>query len=245
MNVSAIILAGGRGSRMESDTAKPLHKIEGKTLLDWTLDKLDCLTLEQRIVVVGHQAEEVINSTIGHEVDWVVQPCPIGNADALGYGLSKLENKIDTILVLQADDSAFYRPNSLMRFIKAHQSKSAVVSLLSVQKVDKTPRFRIAKDGDDYRGLIRLEEKKRGQDVVEFFTGCVCFDRKWLESRVGNISVSSEGEFSVPALFEMARKEGSKIIVYELANPKEWVGINTREELVKARMLAGSKEAVY
>ncbi len=245
MNVSAIVLAGGKGSRMQSDIAKPLHEIKGRTLLDWTLDKLDCLTLEQKIVVVGHQAEEVINRTTGHEVDWVVQPCPIGNADALGYGLSKLSHKTDTILVMQADDSAFYRPDSLIRFLSVHESKSATVSLLSVQKADKTPRFRINKDGHDYLGLTRLEEGKRGLEIVEFFTGCACFNRKWLENRIGNIRVSNEGEFSVPALFEMAQQENEKVIVHELEDLTEWVGINSREELMKARMLSGSKEAVY
>lgn len=242
MNTSAIVLSGGKGKRMKSDLPKPLHTLEGKTLLDWTLCKLDCLDLRSKVVVVGWRGPEIINNTSHRGIEWAIQPTQKGNADALGYGLSRIDKETDTVFVIQSDDSAFYRPETLIRFIESHEARNATVSLMTVEKVDKTPRFRVSSESAFYTGLTRLSLEERGVAPVEFFTGCACFDRGWLERRINQISPSDEGELSVSTLFEMARQEHERIFVHKINDPREWQGINTQDELVVVRNLFERKE---
>ena len=54
----AIILAAGKGTRMNSDLPKVLHEAAGKTLLAWVLDALNDAGCQEQIVVVGYGGEK-------------------------------------------------------------------------------------------------------------------------------------------------------------------------------------------
>ncbi|MFP6750691.1 MAG: NTP transferase domain-containing protein, partial [Pirellulaceae bacterium] len=55
----AIVLAAGKGSRMDSDLPKVLAMAQGKTLLEHVLDALSRAGVSLSLVVVGYQAERV------------------------------------------------------------------------------------------------------------------------------------------------------------------------------------------
>ncbi|MFQ8626857.1 MAG: NTP transferase domain-containing protein, partial [Candidatus Gastranaerophilaceae bacterium] len=58
MDIKAVILAAGKGTRMKSNTPKVLHKIFEKPLLGYVLDNVKNIVNES-FVIVGHHAEEV------------------------------------------------------------------------------------------------------------------------------------------------------------------------------------------
>ena len=61
MDIKAVILAAGKGTRMKSETTpKVSHEIMGKTLLGYVLDNVKNFATEE-FVIVGHHAEEVEN----------------------------------------------------------------------------------------------------------------------------------------------------------------------------------------
>ena len=61
--VRVIILAAGKGNRMNSDLPKVLHKLNGKALIDFVLDEGEILSPSETILVVGFQKEYVISHT--------------------------------------------------------------------------------------------------------------------------------------------------------------------------------------
>ena len=61
MDIKAVILAAGKGTRMKSvSTPKVLHEIMGKTLLGYVLDNVKNFVSEE-FVIVGHHAQDVEN----------------------------------------------------------------------------------------------------------------------------------------------------------------------------------------
>ena len=58
-----VILAAGKGTRMNSDLPKVLHKLNGKPLLDYVLDESELLNPREIILVVGFKKGNVISHT--------------------------------------------------------------------------------------------------------------------------------------------------------------------------------------
>ena len=82
MNEIALILAAGKGTRMNSDTIKVLHPVLGKPMLQWSIDAAREAGLDPW-VVVGHQEERVRAALHGQDVRFVRQSQARGTGHAL------------------------------------------------------------------------------------------------------------------------------------------------------------------
>ncbi|MBI3887777.1 NTP transferase domain-containing protein [Candidatus Microgenomates bacterium] len=106
-SVCAVILAAGRGSRMKSELPKVLHTIHGKPLIVFPLQTLQSLGIPQTITVVKHQADLVLPVVIKYS-QLAYQGDEYGTAKAIEAALPIVHKKIDTIMVVNGDDSMFY-----------------------------------------------------------------------------------------------------------------------------------------
>ena len=78
---STIILGAGLGKRMYSKTPKVLHKILGKTIISFVIDKVKNIKCAEIIVVIGKNRKN-IEQELGNAVKYAVQPIPLGTGDA-------------------------------------------------------------------------------------------------------------------------------------------------------------------
>jgi len=58
-DLAIVILAAGKGTRLKSSLAKVLHRAGGRTLVEQLMRACEPLKARERVVVVGHQAEQV------------------------------------------------------------------------------------------------------------------------------------------------------------------------------------------
>lgn len=109
---TAIILAAGRGTRMNSAKPTALHEIAGRPVIDWMLTALERCTEERPVIVDG--PERQIAAHVGERARVVVQQRPEGEADALRAARDALEAAGDRpVFVVYgciplADESLFY-----------------------------------------------------------------------------------------------------------------------------------------
>ena len=59
MDLTAVILAAGKGTRMRSNIPKVLHEIAGMPMLGHVLNLTNDVAINTPTVVVGHQAQDV------------------------------------------------------------------------------------------------------------------------------------------------------------------------------------------
>jgi len=105
--MDAIILAGGKGNRMEDVLPKPLVKVKDKAILAYQLDYLlNSKEIEKIILSLGYKAEEiegyVKNNYPDYNIDFSVEKEPLGTGGALKFAL--LQTNSDFVLVLNCDD---------------------------------------------------------------------------------------------------------------------------------------------
>ena len=55
-----VVLAAGKGTRMNSDLPKVLHRLQGYPLIDYVLNESELLNPIETILVVGFKKEQVI-----------------------------------------------------------------------------------------------------------------------------------------------------------------------------------------
>jgi bifunctional UDP-N-acetylglucosamine pyrophosphorylase/glucosamine-1-phosphate N-acetyltransferase len=238
INLAAIVLAGGKGVRMESETPKVLHQISGKPMIFYTLEKLEAMGIQNIVVVVGYKAEEVKQAIISQnfKVQFAFQPEQQGTADAVKTAMQFLGESADKVLVLNGDDSAFYSRNTLADFIASHEENDPPVSAITAMRPDALTIGRIIRDPEgSFSKILEFNEYQASKmQSNEINCGAYIFNIKFLKENLPKVPMSQKGEYYLTELLNIAKEMGKKVNLFELQNLQEWQGINTQEELLEA-----------
>ena len=132
----AVIMAGGKGSRLLSITndeiPKPMVPVDGKPLLEYQVEKLKSYGVKKIIMIVGHLGEKISGhfqdgNAFGVDIDYIFEKEPLGTAGAFYYLKDKIDAK-DFLLIfgdvffdLDFDRmEAFHFKNSALTTLLAH-----------------------------------------------------------------------------------------------------------------------------
>lgn len=98
----AVIMAGGKGSRLLSITndeiPKPMVPVDGKPLLEYQVEKLKTYGIKKIVMIVGHLGEKIVDhfkdgKDFGVEIDYIFEKEPLGTAGAFYYLKDKTDAK--------------------------------------------------------------------------------------------------------------------------------------------------------
>jgi len=234
MKTSLIILAAGKGTRMNSDLPKVLHNVAGDPILIHAMAAGATLAPQHTVVVAGHGAEEV--ATAAHIFDEtaqvVVQEQQLGTAHAVEQAKDALAGFDGTAIVLYGD-TPFVSPETLEDMMSA--SEGADVVVLGFEAADPDRYGRLIMDG---LSLERIVEYKDATEQERALTLCnsgviacnaaLLFD---LIDAVGNENAS--GEYYLTDIVALARARGLSATAVT-CDEAETLGINTRAQLAQA-----------
>ena len=103
----AVIMAGGKGSRLRSITndeiPKPMVPVDGKPLLEYQVEALKEYGIKKIVMIVGHLGEKIMDhfkdgKDFGVDIDYIVEKEPLGTAGAFYYLKDKTDAK-DFLLI--------------------------------------------------------------------------------------------------------------------------------------------------
>ena len=236
---AAIILAAGKGKRMNARIVnKVVLPLGNKEMIRHAVDLLESLKIEPVIIVVGFAKKSVMD-VLGPRVVFIEQRKRLGTAHALSCGLKKLNQKIEDVLVMNGDDSAFYKKETIEKLVKAHRLSRASITFLTIQVNNPSGLGRIIRDS---RGKVKriIEDKDAGQSektIKEINPACFIFDLGFLHKYLGKIKKSKvTGEYYLTSLIDIAIKNNEKIETVR-GGKLSWRGINTVRELKEAERL--------
>src|SRR5439155_9683426 len=149
--LAAVVMAGGLGTRMRSETPKHLHPLLGKRLVDWVLDAARDVAPELLVVVTSPETKDVLT---GDGITVAVQPEARGTGDAVAAARTALDGFDGDVLVLSGD-SPLLTPELLEGLIAEHRRSSAAATVLTFEPVRPLPYGRIVRDaGGKVRAII-------------------------------------------------------------------------------------------
>ena len=157
MRVTAIIVAGGRGTRVGGDVPKQLRMVGGRTLLEPALAPFDrCSLIDDLIVVLPDRFSEVVNLNI-QSIETPVRVCSGGERrqDSVAAGVDAVPDDVDVVLV--HDAARPFCPTRLsVRVVESVIEHNGVVPALPAVDTVKS----VKKEGE---ALIILETLSREQ----------------------------------------------------------------------------------
>jgi NDP-sugar pyrophosphorylase family protein len=193
-DVTAIILAGGLGTRLSAvvpGKPKVLAQVGGRPFIEYLLDRLQQEGVLSVILCTGYMADPVehsLGSNYGNlTLAYSREASPMGTGGALRLALPRLT--ADPVLVLNGD--SFYE-TPLQPFVEAHAARRSVASIL-LAETDDTRRYGRV-EADDQGHIARFSEKAATEGPGWINAGIYLLNRSVIEAIPAGRNVSLEHE---------------------------------------------------
>lgn len=243
--VAAVVLAAGQGTRFRSQTAKVRHRAAGRSLLGHVLTALAPLDLAQRLVVVGHQADEVVAEAsasglggIGH----VVQAEQLGTGHAVEVALAAVDPDITHLLVLPGD-TPLLTTATLARLLAAAREHDG--AMLTAQLDDPSGYGRVLRDpAGRVTAVVEDRDATAAQRAVrEINAGMYVFERAGLTAALAGLgTTNAQGERYLTDVVADLAAAGRPLVGIEAA-ATEIAGVNDRAQLAAAAAVLRERHA--
>lgn len=239
-DLNILILAAGLGTRMKSNLAKVLHKLDGRPLINHVC--LTAATLDPAMiyVVVGHQGEDV-KAAVLNEIDessagFAWQKQMLGTGDAVNAARELLADSDSTLLVLSGD-VPMIKSETLSELVALHhgfRGKGAACSVLTVRLKDPSGYGRVVRDENG--SFDRIVEQKDASDeqreIDEINSGIYCFDARKLFAALANVqNNNAQGEYYLTDVPQILREQGDDVAIFLHDDEHEIEGVNDRRQL--------------
>jgi UDP-N-acetylglucosamine diphosphorylase/glucosamine-1-phosphate N-acetyltransferase len=240
-DITAVVLAGGKGVRMESDLPKVLHKINGRPLILHVLDSLKKAGIERIITVVGYKGE-MVSEAISGLSESVIQKEQLGTGHAVMQAENLLSGFNGNILVA-CGDVPLIRPETFHKLINAAKDEKVKAAVLTMKLENPTGYGRILKDSSG--NFLRIVEEKDSDSeqkkIQEVNSGTYIFNSQFLFDGLKQIDTNNaQGEYYLPDALKYIIKSGFIVKTLLLENPVEGSGINNKSELAALEKLVNS-----
>ncbi len=237
-NTCAIILAAGKGKRMNAKKAnKVTLRLSGEPIILRIVKNLRQTGIPYLVLVVGH-AQESVKKLVGDSVLYAYQSKRLGTGHAVKKGLKIVPDDVIDVFVFYGDDTS-YSSDVLSSLLKKHREMKSDVTFLTLKVSDPKGLGRI--DRDESGTLIGIVEEKDATEaqkkISEINPGCFVFSKKFLKSYINKIPKSpATREYYLTSLIELALQNKLNVHTYTAENVI-WRGINTPDELREAEDL--------
>lgn len=235
MNLDIVILAAGKGTRMNSTLPKVLHKIGGASMLEHVVNATGGLAASNTHIVVGYGAEQIRAEFAGNEVlQWAVQEQQLGTGHAVMQAMPGIESADEEKLVLVLyGDVPLTNPDTLQSLID--KSDKNTLSILTLVTDNPTGLGRMLRD--DAGQITAIVEEKDASDeqrqIKEINTGIMAIPasklRVWLDS-LGNDN--AQGEYYLTDVVAMAAADKEcAVTAMVISDANEVQGVNDKAQL--------------
>jgi bifunctional UDP-N-acetylglucosamine pyrophosphorylase / glucosamine-1-phosphate N-acetyltransferase len=233
-DLAIVILAAGKGTRLKSSLAKVLHRAGGRALVEQVLRACAPLGAKKTVVVVGHQAEQVMAVVEPTGAKTVLQQPQHGTGHAVQVARRAVGNS--KVVVVLPGDAPLIRTETLRAMVAAHRNGNAAATILTAVVADPSGYGRVVRKSETQVGAIveesQLADEQR--EINEINSSIYCFTLEKLWPALAQVKPNNKHRevYLTDAIAILASK-GEIVLAQVAPDPREVLGCNTRADLAE------------
>ena len=232
MSFTAIILAAGKGTRMNSALPKPLHRVGGHAMLAWSMDAARLAGADSIVTVLAPGSEEIQDWLEG--APFAIQQDQLGTGNAVAAARAAVGDE-DGVAIVMFADTPLVSAASLKRLADGVEAGAGVV-IAGFRPDDPSGYGRLVEDTDGTISRI-VEDKECGtaESAITLCNGGIMAISRsslftWLD-RVTNDN--AKGEYYLTDIVTIARADGATVR-HAVIDDAEIMGVTDRQDLAMA-----------
>jgi bifunctional UDP-N-acetylglucosamine pyrophosphorylase/glucosamine-1-phosphate N-acetyltransferase len=234
IDLAIVILAAGKGTRLKSSLAKVLHRAGGRALVEQVLRACAPLGAKKTVVVVGHQAEQVMAVVEPSGATTVLQQPQHGTGHAMQVARRAIGNA--KVVVVMPGDAPLVRTETLRALVHAHRTGNAAATILTAVVSDPSGYGRVVRKSETQVGAIAEESQLTDEqrDINEINSSIYCFTLEKLWPALADVKPNNKHRevYLTDAIAILAGK-GETVLAQIAPDPREVLGCNTRADLAE------------
>ena len=236
MSIALIILAAGKGTRMQSDLPKVLHEIASAPMLVHAIMAGDSLDPERRIIIAGHGADAVAAVAQNHSADAeiIIQSEQLGTGHAVEQARDALAGFTGTVIVLYGD-TPLIQAKTLASL--SESISDSAICVLGFEARDPGRYGRLITDDDNLKRIVEFKDASDAEKLVTLCnSGVMAVQAPLLFELLSEIdNKNTTNEYYLTDIVAKAVARG-KICKVVRCTETETLGVNSRVELAEAEL---------
>jgi bifunctional UDP-N-acetylglucosamine pyrophosphorylase/glucosamine-1-phosphate N-acetyltransferase len=236
MSIALVILAAGKGTRMQSDLPKVLHKIASAPMLVHAMMAGDSLDPERCIIIAGHGADAVAAVAQNHNSDTeiIIQSEQLGTGHAVKQARTALAGFTGNVIVLYGD-TPLIQAKTLVTL--SESISDSAICVLGFEARDPGRYGRLITDDDNLKRIVEFKDASDSEKLVTLCNSGVMAVQApllfELLSEIDNKNATNEYYLTDIVAKAVARGGICKVV---RCNETETRGVNSRVELAEAEL---------
>ncbi len=229
----AIILAGGKGTRMKADCPKVMCKVLFKPMISYVIDAVKEAGVEDICVITGYKHEEV-EDYLPDEIKTALQEPQLGTGHAVMQAGEFIAAHLDDEILILNGDGPLMDAETINKAYDYHRENGNAITLISAIVDDTTGIGHIKRDENGT--LLRIVEDKDAtpeeKQIKESNAGCYWFGGADLQYALANITNENvQNEYYLTDSLEILISAGKNAGAYVVENSEVVLGANDRKQL--------------
>ena len=228
MNLTVLILAAGKGTRMRSDLPKVLQPLAHKPLLGYVIDASTSFKPKQLVVVYGYGGDLVKETFSSQNIQWVEQKEQLGTGHAVQQAIPLIHDEGSTLILY--GDVPLIDEHTIKRLIDKGQKNLAVLTFI---KEDPKGYGRIVREHNQIQKIVEEKDCDESQKKIkEINTGIMCVPNHLLKNWLGRLNnQNSQKEYYLTDIVGLSIEDHIEVLSESADNEVSITGINSKSEL--------------
>ncbi|RIK82731.1 MAG: glycosyl transferase family 2 [Planctomycetota bacterium] len=241
----AVVLAAGKGTRMNSELPKVLVPICGRPMIDYVLDALDRAGINRVLVVVGYRSADVRTALANRKnVTFVEQPEQLGTGHAVMVCRDELAQHDGPVLIVTGD-SPLVQTSSIGKLLAEFRCDRPACILGTAIKDEPGSLGRVVRDADGaFAAIVEVKDATPAERAIrEVNMSTYVFDCRKLLSALDRLkNENAQREYYITDCPGILRGDGELVRALDCLEPCESMSINNLADLAEVEAYMRNEE---